>query len=184
VSALRVKTSTFDVPRFASNLREIARCLGAAVEGDGELQSQLVGLLEQEDMETRVEWWNRPECVMLESLWYYCHQNRDRVHAKEIAKTFKAILLGRGEKIKFNPREVSPKLKLLGLRTTGLDNRGRGLRLTNSLRRRVHKLAKAHGIRALESREPGCALCAELLAADRLGPGEQRTSEHEGRDNE
>jgi hypothetical protein len=166
-NALQVKNSTFDVPHFTSPVRELARTLGAALEGDGELQSRLVALLDEQNEEARVEFCDLPESVTLEGLLFHCHQQkRDRVRVKELKKTVQTILVGRDEKLMLEERAIGARLKSLGLRTRSLGSAGRGLYLTKNVCRRVHELAQAYSVRALQDGKVGCPLCAELPGAE------------------
>jgi hypothetical protein len=44
-----VRASVFDLPEINSQARDLARCLGAVVAGDAELQVQLGALLKAQD---------------------------------------------------------------------------------------------------------------------------------------
>ncbi len=166
-NAARIRSSQFDAPRFTSSLRELARSLGAAVEGDEELQSRLERLLEEQNTEAKAERWDFLESVMLEGLLFRCHQpEKDRLYVGELTQTVQAILVGREEKIELEPRAVGAQLKALGLHTASLGSAGRGLLLTNDIRRRIHDLARAYGVRALEAPKGGCPLCAEPVGTE------------------
>ncbi len=164
----KVRESEFDLPGFASPIRILARVLGACIVDAPELQAGLIALLEECQERIRGQRWVDLRCVVIESLLFCCHsREKDRVHVGEITATTSTILKGRGE----TPPAGPELIKLVGgsLRVLEFfpkrDSKGNAIRLTDSVRRRIHRLARDFQVAAVQEGVALCPHCSEILAA-------------------
>lgn len=157
----KVRDSDFDVPRFTSPMREIARMLGRCIVDDVVLQRSVLMVLEPQDQEIRVRRMDSIEAVVIEAVLFLCHEVARR-HARvgEIATITNGILKGRGECIELDPRAVGNHLRALGLFTQRLDRAGRGIRFSKEVRRSIHELALAYDVRSNRD-NASCEFCAD-----------------------
>jgi hypothetical protein len=139
-----VRNSSFDVPDFEPSVRDLARCLGACVSEDPELQKDITPLLTERNQEFDAD----SECsmyvnrIVIGSVFFLCHQEKKHhLHVKEITIEVNSNLRRRGEMIAVTPKQVGNKLRALGLTTKRLDAYGRGIELLGPVRRRIHSLA-------------------------------------------
>ncbi len=139
-----VRYSTFDVQQFESSARDLARCLGACVSEDPELQKDIIPLLKERNEEFQAD----SACskylnaIVIETMLSFCHEERKQsVHVREIASGVNAILKVRGEMLQMTPKQVGNKLRGMGLTTKRLDAFGRGIQLLDPVRQRIHRLA-------------------------------------------
>jgi len=179
----KVRESEFDLPAFASPIRILARVLGGCIVDAPELQAGLIPLLEEYQEKIRGQRWVDLRCVVIESLLFYCHSGeKDRVHVGKITATASTILKARGETPPADPELI----KLVGglLRVLEFfprrDSRGWAIRLTDSVRRRIHQLARDYDVAAVQEGVALCAHCAEMMAAGDTRSEDDSTSEEEG----
>ncbi len=179
----KVRESTFDLPGFASPIRILARVLGACIVDAPELQAGLVPLLEEYQERIRGERWVDLRCVVIEALLFHCHsRQKDRVHVGIIAATTGTILKGRAE----TPPADRELIKLVGglLRVLGFfpkrDSKGWAIRLTDSVRCRIHKLARDFDVAAVQEGVALCPHCAEIAGAGDTSKEDDSTSKGEG----
>ena len=158
-----VRNAQFDVAEFTGPTRELARCLGACVVGDAELQSGVIARLRPQDEAVRVERSMQLEYVIVEALLVLCHEKRDRVYVGEVTELVNGILSGGGEAMLLNAREVGAKLRSLNL-FTERDATGYAFRLLNENRSRVHELARAYDVPSVQEGVNGCAHCAASMS--------------------
>jgi hypothetical protein len=164
----KVRDSRFDLPAFASPIRILARVLGACIVDAPELQAGLVPLLEEYQERIRGERWIDLRCVVIEALLYYCHKGqRDRVYVGKITDTTATILKGRGK----TPPPDEELIKLVGSTLDDLgffrkrDAKGLPVRLTETVRRRIHQLAGDYDVAAVQEGLALCPHCSEITAA-------------------
>jgi hypothetical protein len=145
----RVRNSNFDVPEFESSARDLARCLGSCVSEDPELQTNIAPLLEDRNQEFSAY----SDCskyingIVVETLFFLCHEeNKGIVQVKEATSAVNTRLRNRGEMLEMTPKQVGNKLRAMGLTTMRLNAYGRGIRLLDPVRRRIHKLACDYGV--------------------------------------
>ena len=125
----KVRASSFDVPEFSGQARDLARSLGASIVGDPELQEFVIPLLRAQDQAIRVERTTELESLIVEALLVLCHESTaDRVHVGEVTKLVNGIRKGRGESMVSKAREVGAKLRALGL-FSERDAKGYGFRI-------------------------------------------------------
>jgi len=160
---VKVQNSEFDAPQLAFPTREIARALGDCIVEDHELQSRVVALLEEQDEDARVRRTTTFEAVIIEAALLFCHEKKKRewAYVGEFATVSNAILEGRGEQIKLEPRAVGDILRAVGLFTRRLGRAGRGVLLVNEIRQKIHQLAWRFGVRSIDDGVDRCGFCTE-----------------------
>jgi hypothetical protein len=159
-----VRDSAFDLPKLPAQVRDIARCLGAGVEGDAELQGKLALLLKEQGLQICASGENPICSAIIEGLLAVSHQlEKKSAGVAEITKVANDILARRGELLELQPRAVGSLLRTLGFSTQRLGAAGRGITLLNSIRDRIHDLAVGHKLFPRGSRSASCAQCEELI---------------------
>jgi hypothetical protein len=173
-----VAASDWDVPKFLSPVREIARSLGRCL-CSGKLREDLVELLRAQEEELRAAWSVDDRAIAVEALLLACHAPRkhddsqdddqphqDRLYVGEAAEIANGILKLRGEKPWLTARRSGELLRGIGLPTRRLDKAGRGWRLDEKTREKIHELAKNYGARSINQVFEGCPHCRTFAAAD------------------
>jgi hypothetical protein len=156
----RVLNSTFDVQDFTIRMRELARSIGRCIPDDPELQGKVVRLLKTQDDQNRSERWVDMNTVIVETLLVACHAVGTKcLYIGEIAESAEVILNLRGENRKVTPREVGDRVRQLGLKTEPRDMKGFKLLLNQTLRLKVHELARVFDAPTIEAEGIGCVDC-------------------------
>jgi hypothetical protein len=164
----KVRASSFDVPEFSGQARDLARSLGASIVGDPELQEFVIPLLRAHDQAIRVERTTELESLIVEALLVLCHESTaDRVHVGEVTKLVNGIRKGRGESMVSKAREVGAKLRALGL-FSERDAKGYGFRLSNEAKKKVHQFALDLEVPAIQQGFAGCLLCEQQHTIKRV----------------
>jgi hypothetical protein len=154
----KVRDSLFDIPEFASPMRDIAGWLGRCIVDDAELQRRLLIVFEPQDGDIRLRLTDSIEAVVIEAGLFLSHEvNRTQARVGEITTVANAILKARGEILELDPRAVGDHLRALGLYSQRLGAAGRGIRFSNEIRQAIHELARTFGVRSFKA---SCALCA------------------------
>jgi hypothetical protein len=167
-----VRDSAFDLPQLAMPLRDVARCLGAAVEGDPELQNKLAALLQEKSDQQGVPWADRLYAAVAEALLNVSHNDKKgSVGVGQITSTVNDVLGEQGESLQLTARAVGSLLRQLGFPTSRLGAPGRGVTLLSSIRERIHRTAEGYGILGRLSAE-GCSHCSERLQNEVQTTGE------------
>jgi hypothetical protein len=169
----KVKDSTFDAPRLAYPARHVARTLGACIVDDPEVESRITSLLQDQDEDSRVRDSTRISSVVIEAALVLCHEKeRSAALVGEIATISNAIFKGRDETIELEARAVGSILRSIGLFTERIGSAGRGLLLTNDMRRRIHELAWRYNVLSIQHQtEDLCKYCEEARSQFALRPG-------------
>ncbi|MFY9532049.1 MAG: hypothetical protein WBC04_14630 [Candidatus Acidiferrales bacterium] len=155
----KVQHSPFDAPMLDDLVRELACCLGACTP-DGDLQAELLKVLQPRNTEYLSAKSTDFNAVVVEALLFYSHERSGgKVYVGEVAETVQTILAGRGEPIEVTPHSVGHALDDLGLQRELRRKKGYPVVLTLSVRRRIHGLARQ--IRALPFADgiERCELC-------------------------
>ena len=160
---VKIQHSDFDAPQLALPTREIARALGDCIVDDRELQSRIISLLEEQDEDARVRRTSTFEAVVVEAALAFCHEKekRDWAYVNEFATVANAILKGRGEQIKLEPRAVGDVLRSVGLFTRRLGRAGRGVLLVSEVRQKIHELAWGFCVRSIDDGVDRCKFCGD-----------------------
>jgi hypothetical protein len=146
----RIRTPEFDVSELPAPMQDVARALGACVIDDEELRLGVVQLLRERGEDAHFDSSSELGSTILEGLLFCCHsEGRSQVLSGELADIVNTIWEKRGEGRKTTPESVGWKLRTLGLRTEPLNGAGKGLRLTEAIRAKVHSLAKAYKVPSL-----------------------------------
>jgi hypothetical protein len=175
----KVRESKFDLPGPASEIRILARVLGASIVDARELQGGLGPLLEEQQEEIRAERWTDLRCVAIEALLFHCHSGKeDLVHVGKLTRTATTILKGRGETVRLEPRAMGHTLRSLGL-SLKRDSKGWATRFTDRACQRIHRLARDFDVAAVQNGATQCPHCAEIAADDRPGNLDESTLEEE-----
>ena len=162
---------------FVPRMEALAGALMLPFWEDQETHLALREALAEQNRDAHLERQNEPECLVIWALFDMCHQeNASKVFCGQIASRINATLKSLGEEADLKPRAVGAKLKTLGLKTGGLGNIGRGLKLTSAVRARIHELAQAYGMRPSSDPKPTiCSLCMKTFG----GPSQAQTKPSE-----
>jgi hypothetical protein len=159
----KVSTPAFDLNQFTVPVRETAYGLAASIVDDDELQSQIVPLLKPLDAEIRVD----RTSLILEVILARCHTASGKYFAVgDLTKDANTVLRGRGEMLEVSPEDIGWALRGLGLHTDFMPGGRKALILLDDVRKKVHNLAAAYGVRMLRElpEKVDCSLCATLKA--------------------
>jgi hypothetical protein len=165
LSLARVNAPAFELSQFTIPMRDVAHNLGAGIVDDNELQAQLVPLLKPADREVRVGYANLLTAIVLEVLLARCHTATGKYFAvTDVCKDVNTVLRARGDVTELSPEKVGWNLRALGLRTEFILRGRRGLVLSDDVRKKIHELALAYGVRTLRElpEKIECPLCAAL----------------------
>ena len=161
-----VTSSIFDPAELSSPIREIARSLGSCFPNDPDLQNEVVDLLRDADLHTRVQLATDERSLLLECLLVRCHESQGQknagVHVGALAEDMLALSAGRSNPIDLKPRAVGELLRDIGLETQRLDRSGRGILLCSQIAGRVHELAMQLRVPTMTQGAQRCALCEEV----------------------
>jgi len=168
--------NTFD--GLSARMRQIARALAAPILGNEGWTSGLLKILLNYDCEARIERSLELEWLVAEFFLANCHEGLKSgrgvtcIPVGSVALQVNKDLEYRHEEVRLSAKKTGLVLKSLGLHTSRLGNWGRGLALTDGVKRKIHEIAAQLGIdrrtiaplAALESRHGGapCALCEEF----------------------
>jgi hypothetical protein len=156
--AQRVRESRFVAPDLRFPTRELARKLGACIQGDAELALQVIPLLRPQD--DRVDRCNL-DCAILEILLLALHGSATTASAEkmkieaELTADVNKFLLFCGERRQYSSEEVGIRVSNFEL-SRKHTNAGTVLLLDRQTSRRVHQLARSYGI---DKSVPGCPDC-------------------------
>jgi hypothetical protein len=157
----KIRTPEFDVSEFTIPMQDVARALGACVPDDQQLQLGLVQLLREQHQDFHLDPSTEFGSALLEALLFCCHtEGRSQVLCGELADIVNKIWAKRGEGRQTKPESVGWKLRALDLRTEPIDGAGKGLRLTDAVRARIHSLAQAYRVPSLrQAAQLACPHC-------------------------
>lgn len=157
----RIRTPEINVSELADPLRDVARAFGTCVADDKDLQLRVIQLLRERDQDAHFDPSTELESVILEGLLFCCHtEGRSRVLSGELADVVNMIWEKRGEGRHTTPESVGWKLRALDFRTEPIDGAGKGLRLTEAVRGRIHSLAQSYTVASLrEAAKEDCSHC-------------------------
>jgi hypothetical protein len=162
----KVCAPTTDLSELASPTQDLARTLMACIVGDTELQSGVVPLLHEQDQEIEAGRLSSVPSVIIEALLFACHEgDRPTVQVAELAEITNTILATRHCALVISAETVGWKLKSLGFRTEPISSMGKGLRLMDDMRTRIHKLAHDYGVWSVRGGPMG--LCSHCAAFER-----------------
>jgi hypothetical protein len=163
VNRAKVRAPAFDLSQFTAPMQELGYSLASSIVGDDALQSKIVPYLKPLDSEIRIDRTFQLPAIVLEALLALCHRTRDvNFPVGELTVDVNNRRCGRGDQV--SPEQVGWALRALGLRTEYTAGGRRGLVLSESVCKRIHDLAAAHGVRTLHDLSPNikCPLCVAL----------------------
>jgi len=175
----KVRTPAFDLNQFTEPMRETAHCLAASIVDDDQLQSQIVPLLKPLDTEIRVDRASLLSAIVLEVILARCHTASGKYFpVGDLTKDVNTVLRGRGETLEVSPEDIGWALRGLGLHTDFMPGGRKALILRDDVRKKVHSLAAAYGVRTLRElpAKVDCPLCATLKAQWMLDANPASTS--------
>ncbi len=159
----KVHASQIDCPIGEYAIREAINGLAACTPECPDLQAEVVGIAVQEAAEARQARWTEPPILLIESLLMECHGSTDSaLYCGKLADAMSTMSSARGVERIFRPNQAGSLIRRLGFTPEERDRQGVRLRLTEDVRRRVHKLARDFGVPSIDIRIPGCAHCAEM----------------------
>jgi len=152
-----------DCEDLSNPMATLAQALANGIVGDKDLQRQIVPLLRRQDREFQVDVAASMKCIVVEALLTLCHDGyRQTFVCLELAQVVNTILKGRGENLQVSPEDIGWDLKSLGFHTEPIGRRGKGLKLTDSIRKIIHELAVTCGVRSLQGGAVAkCRHCSE-----------------------
>jgi hypothetical protein len=154
-----VRDSTFDVPQFTPEMRELAISLGSSAAGDTELTCGIIPLLTPDDDEARVHRSVRLECVIAVVLLALVHERKaKRLIVSEITRFVNAALQANGESVEYSPKEIGWRFTTLGIHTRRIHG-GKGVLFDREFSRLVHHLARKLGVEMSPAQFPQCPDC-------------------------
>ena len=159
-----VANSQFDVPGFCPEVRQVARVLGAALEGSASLQASITDTLRDLNEQRKGDRSQTAAAAVLEALLAVCHGQAPGAYVGAICDLANGFLEDRDETARLSPKAVGEILR----HELGLAARrrplGYELALDVGTQRRVHHLAIAHDVLELVA---GCPRCQEMLGTIR-----------------
>ena len=156
-----------DLSSLSPRISDLLRALLLPLGGVKEALEPFFHAMEDQNRQGFVERAHEPEALVITALFDYCHdEESSTVFVDEIASWVNACRKEIGEEADLKPRAVGSILKSLGLTTDKLDSFGRGLRLTVGVKRRIHQLRQAYGLKPTEASIAECVLCEEMMRTD------------------
>ena len=130
---------------------------------DAELHAKIRDLVADSVIDASEDRWTEPSSVLLECLLMSCHlPNQTARYMGQIADEMMALLSARGEERKIWPKQVGRMIRDLGFETEPRDKQGVRLLLTETVRKKIHKLAYDFAVSSIENPVPGCRHCEAL----------------------
>lgn len=130
---------------------------------DSELHVKLRDLVADSPADASEDRWTDPTVVLLECLLMSCHlPNQTERYMGQAAEEMMTLLSARGEERKIWPKQVGRLIRDLGFETEPRDKQGVRLLLTETVRKKIHKLACDFAVSSIENPVPGCRHCEAL----------------------
>jgi len=128
---------------------------------DAELHANILDLVADSAVEASEDLWTDPTAVLIESLLMACHlSNQTARYMGQVADEMMTLRSARGEERKIQPNQVGRMIRDLGFKTEPRDSQGIKLLLTESVRKKIHKLAYDFAVPSMPV--PGCTQCEAL----------------------
>lgn len=152
LEALQVaRAPQIDCEDLTIPMATLVRALANGIVGDDELQRRIVPLLRGQDREFQVDVAASLKCIVVEGLLILCHDgDRQTLVCLELAQVVNTILKGRGEDLTVSAEDIGWQLKSLGFLTEPIGRKGKGLKLVNSIREKIHESAETCGVRSIQ----------------------------------
>jgi hypothetical protein len=157
-SSGKVRESQVDVSTLTFATGRLARTLAACFPEDSELARETVQFLRPQDEDARLQRANSIECVIIEVLLGFIHEQKlTEMKVGDLADLANGLLRTRGEILVYGAEEVGWKLKGLNVvrhRTSS----GSQIHFDRQTNQQVHRRARAYGLGSL--RVETCSECA------------------------
>jgi len=148
-----------DISKFTFATRQLARTLAGCFPGDSELARDTAELLRPQDEEIRGQRSVDVNCAIVEILWGYIHEGKEReVRVDELAKDANALLRSRGEILEYSAEGVGWRLHGLNI-PRHTSSSGRQVLLGRDTSQIVHRLAQAYDMPCSQRVKAGCPDC-------------------------
>lgn len=161
--------SAADAAQLHFSMRELGRNLAACISGDEQLKIDVLDQLEIQDKANQVSRSTDPDAIIIETLLSFCHEGVDRVYVGEVARRADDIAHARGEQQDWQPRAVGARLRFMGFYAARRDQKGYPLLLKDDVQHRIHMLAFAASVPAVQGDSVGCARCKRQASAAQRG---------------
>ena len=156
----KVRQPQVDVSKFTFATRQLACTLAACFPEDPELARDAVELLGPQDDDARLQRANSIECVIVEVLLGFIHEQKlTEMKVGNLADLANCLLRSRGEILAYGAEEVGWKLRGLNLirhRTSS----GSQIQFDRQTSHQVHRLARTYGLGS--SRIETCPECTSV----------------------
>jgi hypothetical protein len=147
-------------PASAGPASQLATGLCACFSDEPKLRDEQVALVIEAERNGHGTRLTDPRVLLIEVLWSRCHESgRQKLYVAEIGADVCAALSLNGD-LELHDRMVGSLLKSLGMRTSKLDGKGRGIKLDPPTRNLIHQLAGMHKVPSAETPFPGCPQCS------------------------
>jgi len=111
----KIRASSFDLPELSARSRDLARCLGACVGEDYELQALVTKLLREQESLMAAGTESELDSAVIESMLGLSHASeKQALGVAEVSTAANRILENRGEQVELKPRAVGDLLRHLG----------------------------------------------------------------------
>lgn len=159
----RVSASSFDAPMFGAEVRNVARALGACLDGEAALQERLLSLLAERNEIAQARSSESLATIVSEGMLALVHEGCGKAYVGEVASMVNAILLARQETTQLRDQAVGGVIRdELGL-VTPRDRHGFYTLLNAPVAAAIHQEAFARRALSLIEPRPGCSYCDELF---------------------
>ena len=163
-----------DLSGLSPRMRDLMCALVLPLRGVEEALAPLFDALEQQLRQAVIEKADEPEALVVIALFSYCHDAKfSTVLVGQIAARVNENRRNAGEEADLKPRAVDAILKSLGLSTEKVSSFGRGLQLTETVKRRIHQLLRSYNLGSTDPRTSGCVLCEDNDAYGRCSASQQ-----------
>jgi hypothetical protein len=183
LSLAKVNAPAFELSQFTAPMQKIAINFGACIVDDDELQARLVALLKPADSGLRVDQASLLTAIGIEVLLARSHTVTGKYFpVMDFSRDLNTVLCGRGQDLEISPEKAGWILRALGLHTEFIPGGRKGLALSADVRKEIHELALAYGVRTLRElpEKIECPLCAALALPWKTQASADAVQEHFG----
>jgi hypothetical protein len=166
----KVQESRFDFPWLPSNLRILARILGAPIIDAPDRQPELEQMFQRLKKADREQAWVDERCVAIEACLAICHKESGEnwAYVGKLAECANVILKARGDAKIIEPKRMGELLRSFGF-SPERDAKGYSVCLTPEVRRQIHSLAFQFDVAALSHGAVPCENCLQILVGGESG---------------
>lgn len=155
----RVSQVQLDTGDFVPAMREEVHAWLAPISDCPDLYKIVSNFLLQQSREAEGERMSDDRCVVAEAALFFCHRSdTDHFFVGELAETVKTLLIGRHEDRVLSDKKVGSLLRALGIHGERVV-KGYRVSLTNTVRERIHGIAKAYRVMSTTDGVARCPHC-------------------------